>query len=314
MAFRNLSPLVSLPSIPEIKLSRLITILAAAHTDPSFTHIASGLLSPTITPHYTPQFHRLLTEYQTVLLCREFFSRSESARWKSELESTSIKFCDIIRRAMADAWDSELSALHCNSTGPTPALSMTDANPIQETSRLALIIFYLTTNQTQQMLEIASGYRAQVVTKFKSTLECTDLASFWGPNGEALVWVLFLGAYMSAGHKERSWYIMGLVRGAQILELKDWNGVREMLLKYLYLDRVFKEGWERIWDEVELLVDVGPSFWHAGPAMRRQGGGVESIGEGGAGDQAGRVVRVVAEEVTEVTTTTTMRVSVEYLV
>jgi hypothetical protein len=46
MAFRNLSPLVSLPSIPEIKLSRLITIFAAAYTDPSFTHIASGLPLP----------------------------------------------------------------------------------------------------------------------------------------------------------------------------------------------------------------------------------------------------------------------------
>jgi hypothetical protein len=54
------------------------------------------------------------------------------------------------------------------------ASSQQATNPIQETTRRALVVFYLTTNQTQQMLEIASRYRSQVITKLKKTLECGE--------------------------------------------------------------------------------------------------------------------------------------------
>lgn len=256
MAFRNLSTSIPLPGITPIAPERLSAILTNAQSDPGFTRLSEGLLVPTLTSHFSPQFQTIVRDYRDTVLCREFFSRSESARWKSEIESASIKFCSIIRDAMACAWDSPIN--------PTPS-----NDPVQETCRLALVVFYLNTNQTQQMMEISSGYRAQVVTKLKKTLECTDLAGYWDPNGEALVWILFLGAYMSAGHRERSWYIMGLVRGAQRLGLKDWSGVRELMLRFLYLDRVFAVPYEKIWEEVEMLVDVGPSFWHAKPVVSK---------------------------------------------
>ena len=70
------------------------------------------------------------------------------------------------------------------------------------------------------------------------------------------MWVLFLGAHMSAGQRERPWFVMNLARGARLLKLDNWVDVRTILLRYFYIDRVYQKSFEEAWQEARMLMEM----------------------------------------------------------
>lgn len=92
-----------------------------------------------------------------------------------------------------------------------------------------------------------------LVKDLKDALEATDLRSCWHHAAEMLLWVLFHGAHLSFGQLERPWFVNLLARVASFLRLNDWVLVRDILLRFYYVDRVFCQSFRRIWEEVKVI-------------------------------------------------------------
>ena len=93
----------------------------------------------------------------------------------------------------------------------------------------------------------------------KAALEATDLQSCWGIANEAFLWVLFVGAHMSFGQRERPWFVVALARVVPTLKLHDWIQVRNLLTRFYYSDRVFQESFRNIWEEAAMLTSIVPN-------------------------------------------------------
>ncbi|KAI1626430.1 hypothetical protein EDD37DRAFT_346759 [Exophiala viscosa] len=123
----------------------------------------------------------------------------------------------------------------------------------EEACRLALLIFCFCNYQVSQP---DSALNRTLTTQLKTALQASDLRGLWQPHHELLTWVLLLGAFLSAGQRERPWFVLNLARVSGVLGLKDWSDVRSVLLKYFYLDRIYARGMQASWDEAALLAET----------------------------------------------------------
>ena len=62
-----------------------------------------------------------------------------------------------------------------------------------------------------------------------------------------------LGAFISAGQRERPWSVTKLAKVSNVLKLQGFTEVREVLLKFYYLERIYAQGMRHMWDEASLL-------------------------------------------------------------
>ncbi|KAK5031370.1 hypothetical protein LTR13_007697 [Exophiala sideris] len=123
----------------------------------------------------------------------------------------------------------------------------------EEACRLALLIFWFCNYQISQP---DSALNRTLTAQLKTALQASDLRGLWQPYHELLAWVLLLGAFLSAGQRERPWFVLNLARVSGVLGLKDWSDVRSVLLKYFYLDRIYARGMQASWDEAALLAET----------------------------------------------------------
>lgn len=80
-----------------------------------------------------------------------------------------------------------------------------------------------------------------------TALEHSDLESFWYPGHDVLVWALFLGVHISAGRRERPWFIVQLARGARFYAGRSWDEVRTRALgRCFFVERVYGESFREI--------------------------------------------------------------------
>jgi hypothetical protein len=127
---------------------------------------------------------------------------------------------------------------------------------VQEVVRQAFIIF---SNGHYNVVQPASKIARRLIEDYKHALEATDLKACWGEAWRLLIWVLFLGAHMSAGQRERPWFVMTLARaGKRLGPGRGWLQVRALLVRFYYVDRVFQDEFCRIWDEAQLLESLLP--------------------------------------------------------
>ncbi|KAH0848923.1 hypothetical protein FOPE_03018 [Fonsecaea pedrosoi] len=127
------------------------------------------------------------------------------------------------------------------------------ASDKEEACRLAMLIFWFSNFQISRP-EFALN-RA-LTAQLKAALQASDLKGLWGPHYELFVWVLLLGAYISAGQRERPWFVLNLARVSRVLHLQSWEDVRQVLLKFFYLDRIYAEGMRQSWEEAALLAET----------------------------------------------------------
>jgi len=123
----------------------------------------------------------------------------------------------------------------------------------EEAGRLALLIFWFCNYQIAQP---DSALNRALTIQLKSALEASDLKRLWTPHLDFLTWILLLGAFISAGQRERPWFVLNLARAARVLRLKEWSDVRSRLLPYFYLDRIYLRGMQESWEEARLLADT----------------------------------------------------------
>jgi hypothetical protein len=122
----------------------------------------------------------------------------------------------------------------------------------EEACRLALLIFWFT---NYQVTAPDSALNRTLTGQLKTALQGSDLKGLWGPFYELLTWVLMLGAFISAGQRERPWFVMNLAKVSRVLQLQEWEAVRKVLLKHFYLERIYAKGMRDIWDEACLLAE-----------------------------------------------------------
>ncbi|KIX96204.1 uncharacterized protein Z520_07982 [Fonsecaea multimorphosa CBS 102226] len=127
------------------------------------------------------------------------------------------------------------------------------ASDKEEACRLAMLIFWFSNFQVSRP---DSALNRTLTAQLKTALQASDLKGLWGPHYELLVWVLLLGAYISAGQRERPWFVLNLARVSRVLKLQTWDQVRQVLLKFFYLDRIYAEGMRQSWEEASLLAET----------------------------------------------------------
>ncbi|KIW09982.1 hypothetical protein PV08_11758 [Exophiala spinifera] len=123
----------------------------------------------------------------------------------------------------------------------------------EEACRLALLIFWFT---NYQMSQPDSALNRTLTTQLKSALQVSDLKGLWGPYHELLAWVLLLGAFISAGQRERPWFVLNLAKVCKVLRLQGWTDVRSVLVKYFYLDRIYAKGMQASWEEAAMIAET----------------------------------------------------------
>ncbi|EXJ69484.1 uncharacterized protein A1O5_07520 [Cladophialophora psammophila CBS 110553] len=127
------------------------------------------------------------------------------------------------------------------------------ASDKEEACRLALLIFWFSNFQISRP---DSALNRTLTSQLKSALQASDLKGLWGPHYQLLAWVLLLGAYISAGQRERPWFVLNLARVSRVLRLQNWDEVRQLLLQFFYLDRIYAEGMRQSWEEASLLAET----------------------------------------------------------
>lgn len=126
------------------------------------------------------------------------------------------------------------------------------ASDKEESCRLALLIFWFSNYQVGAP---DSALNRTLTAQLKTALQGSDLKSLWGPYYQLLTWVLMLGAFISAGQRERPWFVMNLAKVSRVLKLQEWSEVRALLLKFYYLERIYAKGMQDIWEEVSILAE-----------------------------------------------------------
>ncbi|OAP55302.1 hypothetical protein AYL99_10275 [Fonsecaea erecta] len=127
------------------------------------------------------------------------------------------------------------------------------ASDKEEACRLAMLIFWFSNFQISRP---DYALNRTLTAQLKTALQASDLKGLWGPHYELLVWVLLMGAYISAGQRERPWFVLNLARVSRVLNLRSWDDVRQVLLKFFYLDRIYAEGMRQSWEEAALLAET----------------------------------------------------------
>jgi len=131
-----------------------------------------------------------------------------------------------------------------------PRLPVSDK---EEACRLALLIFWFCNYQLSQP---DSALSRTLTGQLKTALLGSDLKGLWKPHFELLAWVLLLGTFISAGQRERPWFVLNLARVARVLRLSDWCATVTLLRKFFYIDRIYGKGMQESWEEAMMLAET----------------------------------------------------------
>jgi hypothetical protein len=234
-AWTGSRPLFSPPKLPGY-ISLTTNTLIALCLPPALHSLCTGLLSPGVQSFFSPTMLTTIHALKSFTLFREHFRTATAGLLLQELQHITILGLHIEYHLLALPFKE-------------------NQHPIQEAVRNALLMYknglYGIHSPT------ATIYRA-LVSRMKLALDISDLANFWSPAKELLIWVLCMGAHHSAGEKERPWFIMQITRGSRILQLKSFGDLQNLLRRFCYLDRIYEKQMTRIWEEVELLMTA----WH----------------------------------------------------
>jgi hypothetical protein len=193
-------------------------------------------LEPDIARLFDESLVQAFRDLREVILYREYFHNQECILPEIEVEYFTIKAYETLHSALS-----------------IPFQFPRAMSPQQEPCRLALLVFWHA-NYAIHLPD--SGIFRSLTKQLKSALEQTDLQSLWQPHYRLFVWVTFLGAYISVGQREHSWFMMYLARAARQRDLRTSNDLKTMLQRFFSSDRSYHKGLEDLWDEASILIEV----------------------------------------------------------
>jgi len=254
----SLPRVCSTPTLQTMPLSAQETIMSMV--DPDLRETGSAILDDTfVSKLLSPRLQQNFSDRREALFIRECFHSIQRSRPALEPEPELEYY--MLRRHQ----------LRCEAlSAPDDDMSSDIAvSPAEETCHLALLTFLLATYFPSPAI------LRRLSMALKTAVECSyvEHPSFWELYPKLLIWVLFLGAYISAspssssavtvagagdedgqGDKEgevRSWFTFHLRRVAKDeLCLSRWEEVREILKRHFYIDRVYRRRLMEIWEEV----------------------------------------------------------------
>jgi len=224
------------PPSPLVAASASTYDRITSSTDPQLKHMGTGLLDPGVASLFDELLVQAFRDLREVTLYREFFHTRECVLPEIEVEYFNVKAYETLYRVLS-----------------MPFQFPRATSPQQEPCRLALLVFWHA-NWAIHLPD--SGLFRSLTTQLKSALEQSNLQSLWHPHDMLLIWVMCLGAYISAGQREHSWFITYLARSARQRELKCSKELKAVLQRFFYIDRIYRKGVEDIWDEVSILMDA----------------------------------------------------------
>jgi hypothetical protein len=124
-----------------------------------------------------------------------------------------------------------------------------EAENIQEPCRLAALIY---TNMVFRELQPSAAIHTILTSRLRTALMQTDWMSCWGNLSETLRWVLFMGGAVALRGRIRSWFVSVLTVVCSKLRIQSWHDIKEILVKYLWSDRIWEERCKNLWIEVEV--------------------------------------------------------------
>jgi hypothetical protein len=240
---KDLPPMPPSPALNDVPASTYERILSGS--DPHLLDIGKGLLKPEVAQLFSPKMIEIIQCLRSFILYQEY-CHDEERNFPAEEEEFFL----------TRNWKFRYMALSI----PTDR-HQGGRNDRQEPCRLALLTFSYANYITQQP---DSALFRSLTMQLKTALEeSVDLRFFWHPYSEVLMWVLYLGAYISKGQRERPWFIVHLSRGARLLKIKDWNEMRTILMQYFYIDRIYLRRYLEVWEEMRMLMDGMVIGWSA---------------------------------------------------
>lgn len=202
---------------------------------PDMKQMGTGLSSPDVDTFLDWRISQAFRDMTDVVQYREYYHEKQLRPVPAELDYINAKSYQF-RYAVLSA----------------PFEPRAPASDKEESCRLALLIFWFCNYQISQP---DSALHRTLTAQLKTALQASDLKGLWGSHYELLMWVLILGAFISAGQRERPWFVLNLARVSRVLRLTDWTGARALLLRFYYLDRVYAKGMQDSWEEATLLAE-----------------------------------------------------------
>jgi hypothetical protein len=219
------------PPKPPYHISTRTASLITSSLPPILNSLFTGFSLPTLRILFSPRMRATIVALETFTLFREHFRTSARDLLLPELQHITIQGLHV---------EYQLLVLPFNEP----------QHPIQEAVRNALLMFKNSLYGIHS--PTATIYRA-LLSRMKAALDVSDLANYWAPTPELLLWILCMGAHHSGGEVERPWFVMQIARGVQLLRLSSWEDLEAILRCFCYFDRIYGKSMRRIWAEVELL-------------------------------------------------------------
>jgi hypothetical protein len=99
-------------------------------------------------------------------------------------------------------------------------------------------------------LPASSPILSPFTMRLRNALETLGLESFCEQVSEDfLLWMLFLGSWVTAGRDEHDWYISALRWLTKRLRISSWTQVKLRLSRYCFVESVYGEAYRNMWDE-----------------------------------------------------------------
>lgn len=126
-------------------------------------------------------------------------------------------------------------------------------SPIQESTRLAL---YISAWLNTLNFEPGVAYTDALIHQLQDALQRLDLPPFGMAAFRLLIWELFVGAHISRTRSERPWFIRHLARAAGFLGLESASQLRQLLLGFFYMEKIYGQSLPHIWEETQSAIQA----------------------------------------------------------
>jgi hypothetical protein len=127
--------------------------------------------------------------------------------------------------------------------------SVCSFSPWQESVRLAVLVAVMHTD-----VRFLPEYTYTSCLSQQLRQSCHECSPESGADQTRLfVWILFIGAILSKGLKERTWFVLKMAKICQQLHLNTRDQLRIILQRYIYLNWLFEDKFAESWKEIEVV-------------------------------------------------------------
>lgn len=125
---------------------------------------------------------------------------------------------------------------------------------LREACRLALLIFW---NANTRLHGHNSILYHRLAANLKAALLATDSDRLDDQYWLLLIWIGFLGAFISRHDLDRPWFVTMISRLAGARPSISWNELSVELVQLLYLENIYGQGFKQIWDDAKSVSVTG---------------------------------------------------------